>query len=246
MRMRRILSPIVLTMVAVVGFVPPGMAGEGDRESRRKLVAEEHYGCGQHYPAKVFRRRKGAETGEHPANQKLNDLLKRRNSDIVPGPRHGWIRVYRKDGEAEFVHEKKSGRAYYYIGLEKNGDRWRWAYSGDTCKPLAWAPNAEGGTIELRDGHPPQPGDTRLRVLVHEWACHGYRVPDREDVHPKIIYGEENVIVILRIEYPQGGATCPGTPPFKYTVRLDERLGNRALVDGGKYPPDLLKRAASS
>ena len=242
--MRKVLS---LIAVVLASFVFPGTAVSGEgREFRRMLVAEEHYGCGEHYPAKVFRRRKGAEDGRHPANRKLKDLLRRDNSEIVPGPRNGWIRVYRKNGRAEFVHEKRSKKAYFYIDLDKGKKGWRWAGSGTGCKPLAWGPKTSGGTIELRDGHPPEPDDSRLRVLVHEWECHGFRVPDREDVHPRIIYGEKNVVVILRIEYPQGGATCPGTPPFRYTVKLDEPLGDRALVDGGLYPPRVRKEAPAS
>ena len=245
--MRKVLGLIALGAVTLASFVFPGAAVSGEnRESRRKLVAEEHYGCGEHYPAKVFWRRKGAENGKHPANQKLKDLLQSRRDEIVPGPRHGWIRAYRKNGRAEFVHERRSRKAYFYIDLEKGEKGWRWSGSGTGCKPLAWGPKTSGGTIKLRDGHPPKPEDTRLRVLVQEWACHGYRVPKREDVHPRIIYGEENVIVILRIEYPQGGATCPGTPPFRYTVKLDEQLGDRALVDGGLYPPRVCKEAPAA
>ena len=232
--------------VLLASLVYSGAAVSGEpRESRRKLVADENYSCIHHYPAKVFSRRKGAEDGKHPANQKLKRLLKKER-EWVMGPRHGWIRVYRKMGEAEFVHEKRGGRAYFYMHLEKEDERWRWSGSGSRCRPSAWGPKTTGGSIELRDGHLPQPEDTRLRVLVHEWECHGFRVPKREDVHPRIIYGEENVIVILRIEYPQGGATCPGTPPFRYTVRLDEPMGDRALVDGGRYPPNVLQKASDA
>ena len=243
--MRKILSPVVLTALAVTSFGFPGTATGSHRgESIRKLVSAEKYSCSQHYEAKVFRRPRGAEDGKHPANQKLKALLERRRDEIVPGPRHGWIRVYRQQGEAEFLREKRSRKSYFSISLEKEGERWKWAGSWSGCRPSAWGPKTEGGTIELRDGHPPKADDTRLRVLVHEWSCHGYRVPKREDVHPRVIYGRDNLIVILRIEYPQGDATCPGTPPFRYTVKLDEPLGDRALVDGGLYPPRVRKEAS--
>lgn len=58
-------------------------------------------------------------------------------------------------------------------------------------------------------------------------------------MHPEVIYGEQNVVVIVRIDY-LGAATCPGTPPFPYTLELDEPIGERALVDGAEYPPTIV------
>lgn len=184
--MRKVLGIISVVAVSVSSLALSGTAtGNHGRESRRKLVSDEKYSCSRHYKARVFRRPRGAEDGKHPANQKLKRLLENDNPYVF-GPRHGWIRVYRQEGEAEFLREKRSGRAYFYVVLEKEGERWRWAGSGDRCRPLAWGPKTSGGTIELREEHPPQPDDTRLRVLVHEWACHGFRVPERDDVHPRI------------------------------------------------------------
>ncbi len=244
--MRKAISLILLALVAGSGFAhADGASRAEENESPRRLVADEPYSCGAHFLAKVLEGPKGAEDGDHPANRKLKRLL-RRGGDHIPGPRHGWIRVFLSERRAEFVAEKSSGRAWYYIGLRKGDGRWRWAYSGDTCRPLAWGRRKSGGTLDLRDAYPPQPEDRSLRLLVHEIECHGYRVPEDEDIHPEVIYGKENVVVIVRIDWVEGGANCPGTPPFRYTVELDEPLGDRALVDAGEYPPDVLQEAPSS
>lgn len=242
--MRKVLTLTVLAVISVATLGYPGAGATGDQnESRRKLVADEPYACGKHFLARVLEGPTGAEEGDHPANRKLKRLLKK-DADYVPGPRHGWIRVFLSDWAAEFVAENDSGRSWAYIGLKKRNGKWRWSYSGDTCRPLAWARKAGGGTLSLRAAHPPTSDSTELRLHVHEQACHGTRVPKKEDVHPKVIYGEENVVVIVRIEFVKGATTCPGTPPFRYTVKLDEPLGDRDLVDAGEYPPDVLQKSA--
>ena len=241
--MRRTLSLIVLALVAVSGFAhaDTGTLAE-EEESPRQLVADEPYACVEHFLAKVLERPTGAEDGNHPANRKLRRLL-RQNNPYIFGPKEGWIRVFLSERRAEFVNEKPSGRAWNYVGLRKKDDGWRLAYTGDYCQPLAWGRRKSGAILDLRDGHRPTAEDTRLRLLVYEVECHGTRVPPEEDIHPEVIYGKENVVVIVRIDWVEGGATCPGTPPFRYTVELDEPLGNRALVDAGQYPPYVLQEA---
>lgn len=244
--MRKAISLILLALVAGAGSAYGETASTTEEnETPSNLVADEPYACSKHFLARVLEGPTGAEDGNHPANRKLRRLL-RRNDPYTFGPDEGWIRVFLSDKRAEFVAEKPSGRAWFYLGLQKRDDRWRWAYSGDTCRPLAWGRRKSGGTLDLRDGHQPTAEDTRLRLLVHEIECHGFRVPEEEDIHPEVIYGKENVVVIVRIDWVQGGATCPGTPPFRYTVELDEPLGHRALVDAGQYPPNVLQEAPPS
>jgi hypothetical protein len=40
------------------------------------------------------------------------------------------------------------------------------------------------------------------------------------------------VVVTFRVRPLPGGATCPGTPPCPVTIRLDEPLAGRTLIDG--------------
>ncbi len=72
--------------------------------------------------------------------------------------------------------------------------------------------------------------------MLQEMECSGTRKPPGKVIHPEVIYGEAHIVVIVRIEPVKGFATCPGTPPTPYTLRLDEPVGDRQLVDGGHYP----------
>jgi hypothetical protein len=79
--------------------------------------------------------------------------------------------------------------------------------------------------VELR------PGTTELPLLVGEVACASGRTAEgRVDVD--VEYGEDVVVLTARVRPLPGGQDCPGNPPTPYVVRLDEPLGDRALVNG--------------
>jgi hypothetical protein len=234
---KRIISLVALLAGSCVGSVdnPPGARPPELTESIRELVAGELYSCGGNsFTASALEGPKGARAEDHPANRKFNRLL-RRNNPYTPNPGTGWRRVYLSDSHAEFVAEWPEGR-YQFVELNRKSDGWQWSGSGD-CKPLAETDRAHGGSFTLPDDDAPSPFDTAIRLLVDELNCHGFDVPPAEDIHPEIIYGNENVIVIIRIDSPKGWATCPRPPPFPYTLELKEPLGERALVDGAEYPP---------
>jgi len=52
------------------------------------------------------------------------------------------------------------------------------------------------------------------------------------------------VELVIGVEAPPGGQTCPSNPPTPFTIELDEPLGDRTLTDVAVYPERELAVAA--
>lgn len=98
----------------------------------------------------------------------------------------------------------------------------------DDAEIAGWAPVDPGSLTS---------GSTRIPIEVMERSCADGRSADGRIAPPEIVYGDDAVVVTVRVIPVAGGATCPSNPPTPYTLELEEPLGDRALLDGATDPP---------
>jgi len=74
---------------------------------------------------------------------------------------------------------------------------------------------------------------TAFAVLVTERACTGARSIDGLILPPVIEYKEREIVVRIFVRpLAPGEYTCPGNPPSRFVVQLDQPVRGRTLVDG--------------
>lgn len=78
---------------------------------------------------------------------------------------------------------------------------------------------------------------TRLPLLVNEEECASGESATGRIEDPNVDYRRDAVIVTIRVRDRGGDQSCPGNPDTPFLLRLNEPIGNRALLDGGKRPP---------
>lgn len=76
-----------------------------------------------------------------------------------------------------------------------------------------------------------------LPVLVNENECASGASATGRIQEPDIEYRRDAVIITIRVSVRSGSVDCPSNPDTPYVVQLDEPLGRRELLDGGKRPP---------
>lgn len=82
------------------------------------------------------------------------------------------------------------------------------------------------------------PDTTQFTAMVTERGCASGRSSDGRIVGPQVDYVDDtSVVVTFRVRPLEGAQECPGNPPLEVIVRLEEPLGDRALLDGGREPP---------
>lgn len=73
-------------------------------------------------------------------------------------------------------------------------------------------------------------------IQLTETACASGKPADGRVSVPDIEYAPTYITLVARIERSSGTQTCPGNPPTYVRVKLSQRIGSRALVDGGSVP----------
>jgi hypothetical protein len=91
-----------------------------------------------------------------------------------------------------------------------------------------WAPAGDA---------PVDPAATEIAVAVYERACASGEPATGRIAEPDITYGDDEVVVTIRVIPRAGDQGCPGNPATAFTLQLDEPLGDRTLLDGGQDPP---------
>jgi hypothetical protein len=125
-----------------------------------------------------------------------------------------------------------------YVVLHREGDAWKYSQSGSSC---VVQPYQEGRTM-ARWGLDPEataidPSSTEFSVVVNDSSCAGGVSPDARLDEPVIEETADAVTVTFTSRPPEGAQTCPSHPPVRRTVHLPSPVGERALRDGGLYPP---------
>jgi hypothetical protein len=130
------------------------------------------------------------------------------------------------------------GPGWLVAEVEHDGATWQPAGFGQ-CQlrvvpgsgfgPAAWA---------LDPAYPkPSPDSTQLHVLVWEIACSSGS-PTTGRMSPALIeYTPSSVTMTLGVRGLDGARRCPLPPGTPAIVTLDEPLGGRTLLDGGREPP---------
>ncbi|HYP56216.1 MAG TPA: hypothetical protein VEQ41_07965 [Solirubrobacterales bacterium] len=186
-------------------------------------------------PVRAFSRPTRAERGSGAAEAALRDFLV--SADAAGIPRHDWRLLARTAERAEFGRGRlESDEGLSWLGLARTGAGW--VVDGPwSCRPRTIRDGIPAADWVLPEAPLPDPSARSVVLGVHERACTGARDPVPHLMKPHIRYGEKAIVVTLWVRPPDGPNTCPGNPIGWLRLKLPGRLGNRALYDGGTYPP---------
>lgn len=126
---------------------------------------------------------------------------------------------------------------YSFASVSFELRRGRWVTSSiEECQPQILI-EGEGRIIwELAEE--PSPSDTELAVMAIEPACSSDRRLTQANTRFVATYSEDSIHLIGTVVPGLIGGNCLDSTPRRLTVRLDEPVGDRALVDAGVYPPE--------
>ncbi len=113
----------------------------------------------------------------------------------------------------------------------RNG-RWERGPAGD-C-PLR--PYREGFETAMWLPEADHAGATTLAVVVIEGACADGKPPGDRLQPVERFETAEAVTLTFWVRSQTGAHRCPGNPPTRVEVELDDPLGDRVLLDGGRFP----------
>lgn len=162
--------------------------------------------------------------------------------DVKAGP---WFVLGKTDTEAEIATGSWSlhgpGKDAMQVILEKRDGEWRAAAWG-TCNLAPVPPDGIAWASVSRASTPPDPAATSVPVAVSEYQCTSGRDPSPY-LHEPIVVEQQSTVTVYWTTTPfkptgsgDGGVTCPGVA-VERRIALARPLGDRALLDGSKWPP---------
>jgi hypothetical protein len=155
----------------------------------------------------------------------------------APTTATSWWLIARTETRAEYLGREPDGRSYELAILEREGEGTWNAVGWGGCGFNAVVPNSENGDalgwwIRPRDW--PQPDDRRLHIRVRTWCP--ATLPDRM-LDPVVRYGSDRIMVIVAARpLPQDLSACGEDQVADATIRLDEPVGDRMVLDGSRWP----------
>jgi hypothetical protein len=148
-----------------------------------------------------------------------------------------WRLIHRDDRSAAFLARSDSGDEWTYLALERDSQGWTPSGVGG-CRPSGVLDEFGSAEWILDPAYPaPRPDATELHILVTEQACASGQPAFGRISAPAVTYAPDALAVTVGVRPLSGGATCPSNPPTPVTVILPEPLGERALLDAGRHPP---------
>jgi hypothetical protein len=183
----------------------------------------------------------GAQRADSGSARALRNLIRDPSSDPYiegPVPKGQWRLLLSKPRYA--LYGAGDAVKISPLGLRKtNQDRWSFADLDTGCRPRVLRDRLSAETWRLDSAAPaPSPSSTDLALLVGERNCNGGEPPDQDRIRPAIVdYGGRAITITYFVDPPEGAQTCPGAPPARVTLSLDEALGDRVLSDGGMVIP---------
>lgn len=81
------------------------------------------------------------------------------------------------------------------------------------------------------------PDTQTIEILVRERACASEDTAEGRIEEPDVQYQQDAVIVTIRVKPKTGAQTCQSNPLTPYTLELEEPLGGRTLLEGGRGEP---------
>lgn len=223
-----------VTLVVVAGTVLTGMRAAAV-DTHNPPIQYECYGAFA-FDAWHFENGRAEERDGRKAR-----ALRRLLASYPEMSQSGWRGVGSTKRYAQFVTRNDEDH-FQTVLLRREDTRWR-PFSWGDCTPEAalddvsiveWALDPESP--------PPLPDDRVIHALINERACHGFSDPLDRMKDPLVFYEEDRIYIVLSAEPLRGAQTCPGTPPVKYDIHLDEPVGFRELFDAGTYPPQPAQR----
>jgi hypothetical protein len=175
------------------------------------------------------------EDEESALGEALRALLA--TPDGAMGGAESW-RILSQDEEQVVVGAPSPGDDHAYVSatFRRAGSGWEAAGWGD-CSPKADIGKRSIALWELTE--PVNEGTTEVQISVHEVACSSGRKLKEEQIQVDVEYREDSISILTSADplAPQEAYNCIGNPSTSITVRLDEPVGDRKLVDAGAYPP---------
>lgn len=165
--------------------------------------------------------------------------------DVEPLPTSGWHVTDRTSTSALFLTTSAVGAdPRYVLSVQIRldvalGER----AVANHCRPEVVLPagiNLGSWTLDASTGSP-TPATQRVHLLVQEQVCaSGMPATDRI-VGPAIQFAPDRVLVLFGVRQADGTAfTCQANPQTPVTIDLGVPLGNRLLVDPGRWPPTVV------
>ncbi|MFP5326879.1 MAG: hypothetical protein ACLGHT_05285, partial [Acidimicrobiia bacterium] len=148
-----------------------------------------------------------------------------------------WRRVY--DGEDAVLFVGGDGAQMPYVLVERADSEWRSA-GGGTCAPARIRDGVVSGSWTVSPGSALDPFAQTFTALVRERGCNPGYPPAGRVSEPEVVLTEDAVTVTFFVEEPgERPEACAWHDhhPTEVVVDLGEGLGDRALFDGGTYPP---------
>jgi len=112
---------------------------------------------------------------------------------------------------------------------------WLLTSAGPCIPRLATGNDLGDGDLTVTHTH--SPGDTSIDLFVHERACASGQSAEGRVELVALIETSEQVQLWIGVRPRPGGQDCQGNPPTPFTIKLDQPLGNREIVDVSVVPP---------
>ena len=151
-------------------------------------------------------------------------------------PERGWHLAGEDGQRAEFV-AATGDRGMFYVTLQAAPDGWQMSGFGDCQGQVHLAAGLNAATwvfdpgvvgAGCRHAGVRRPGH---RVGLRRWSTGRRPILD-----PWVAADPQRVLVLFAVRAGAGVQTCPGNPSTKVRVDLGEPLGDRQLLDGGRFP----------
>ena len=145
--------------------------------------------------------------------------------------------MYQTPNRVLFVAPARGGDPWAQVAFVRSGDAWTEDLYG-ACAPqivLAGGLNTADWWLDPT-APPPGPSDRGFTALVLERVCASGKSPEDRIAPPLVSYAPDAITLIFGVRPRPGGQDCPGNPPGRFRVTLDQPIGNRQLLDGGSIP----------
>lgn len=194
---------------------------------------------GEPYPARALRGPTGAEAADTPPAAALRRMIAGGNFEDVPDT--GWrVLVDRPDLVVFGAGEPNEGDGDGWlteVRVSDDGDGFDIDGSSHWCRPKLHLPGSLV-SFSIAPDTVLQRGTRSLDVVVSQRGCTG-GAPVVDRLRPPAVrYGPDRVEVLFTADpLPRAIYTCIGLPPEPATLRLDEPLGDRLVLDASNWPP---------
>lgn len=172
------------------------------------------------------------ENEDSELGQALRDLMETPEGASLERAEE-WRVVVEESDRVQVMGRASGEFGFMSAAFERSGDSWEPAGWGD-CKPNVIVGDRSPATWKLVEE--PSPDDAELVIDATEIACASGRRLKEHQVRSDVVYGADAVSIVVSADAILGGE-CPGNPPIRLTVPLDEPIGDRVLLDAAVFPP---------